>query len=59
MKKRYYIGENIDCQDTVKKWLNAEIVSVRHNPHEIRVHFSGWSQKYDEWISIDSNRILK
>ncbi|EAR85579.1 OTU-like cysteine protease (macronuclear) [Tetrahymena thermophila SB210] len=59
LKKRFYIGENIDCCDTVNKWLNAEIVSLRHNPNEIRVHYSGWSQKYDEWISVDSSRILK
>jgi hypothetical protein len=24
----YSVGEYVDCQDTVKKWLNAEILQV-------------------------------
>jgi len=30
---------------------------LRNN--EIRVHYTGWSNKYDEWIEKDSERILK
>jgi hypothetical protein len=26
---------------------------------DIRVHYTGWSQKFDEWIDKKSDRILK
>ncbi|KRX01602.1 Chromo domain protein [Pseudocohnilembus persalinus] len=53
----FEIGEQIDCKDTVDKWLNAEIISKRAT--ECRVHYTQWSTKYDEWISIYSDRMLK
>jgi len=49
----FEINEHVDCRDSVNKWLNAEIIA------EIRVHYTGWSNKYDEWIEKDSERILK
>ena len=27
--------------------------------NEIRVHFTGWANKFDEWISRTSDRIQK
>ena len=53
----YNIGENIDCLDEMNKWLNAEIISI--NGSLIKVHFSGYIQKFDDWISKSSDRIQK
>jgi|LauGreDrversion4_2_1035121.scaffolds.fasta_scaffold4458249_1 hypothetical protein len=25
----------------------------------VKVHFTGWSMKYDEWIDVQSDRIVK
>ena len=43
--------------DTVNKWLNAEIISIESDA--VKVHFSGWSQKFEQWIPKDSPRLLK
>ncbi len=53
----FEIGEQIDCEDTVKKWLNAEVVAIRNS--EFKVHYSGWSSKYDEWLPDGTRRALK
>lgn len=53
----YDLNEHIDCRDSVNKWLDAEVIGLRNN--EIRVHFTGWSNKYDEWIEKNSDRVLK
>lgn len=53
----FVVGENIDCRDTVNKWLNAEIISQIQNL--IKVHYTSWSKKFDEWIALPSDRVLK
>lgn len=50
------VGQNLDVKDSVNKWVNAEVLRV--NSYEIYVHYSGWAQRYDEPIPIDSPRIL-
>ena len=55
--QNFYIGENLDVKDSVEKWVNAEVQELQH--HRIYVHYTGWSSKYDTFISLDSNRILK
>lgn len=56
----FSVGENVDCRDTVNKWMNAEVVGIRDIPvRSIRVHYSGWEAKFDEWIDVNSDRILK
>lgn len=42
--------------DSVKKWVNAEVVFVGNGT--IYVHYSGWSAKYDESIPVGSERLL-
>lgn len=51
----YKIGEQVDCQDEVNAWLNAEIIATKDD--KVKVHFTGWHQKYDEWIDQTSSRI--
>lgn len=43
--------------DKVKSWLNAEILGVEND--KVYIHYTGWHPKYDEFIDIDSRRILK
>ena len=47
----FSVGEHIDCLDTVKKWCNAEVVEVDMPSKTIYVHYTGFTAKYDEWIS--------
>jgi len=55
-KRRFFIGQNVDVMDTVKRWLNGEVLKV--TPHEIYIHYTGWSTKFDEWLPLDSERVL-
>jgi len=57
----FSIGEHVDCLDSVNKWCNGEIVSVSNYQHSflyqkkgtcVKVHFTGWTAKYDEWLDI-------
>lgn len=55
--QNFEVGEHIDCLDTYDKWLNAEVVQKRNG--QIKVHYSGFAFKYDEWLPLDSPRLLK
>lgn len=60
--KKYYVGLNMDCLDELNQWLNVEIISVnllvpafvdknlQIRQNRIKVHYTGFSVKYDEWI---------
>ena len=52
----FHVGQNLDVLDSVNKWMNAEAIFVGNGL--VYVHYTGWSIKYDEQISIDSSRIL-
>jgi len=53
----FEVGEHIDCLDTYDKWLNAEVVQKRKG--QLKVHYSGFAPKYDEWLPVDSPRLMK
>ena len=55
------MGEKVDCRDSVNKWLEATIVDKREGSDgtEVKVSFTNYSSKYDEWIGTRSGRILK
>ena len=52
----YCIGDLIDCQDPVHKWCTCRIVDIVENK-KIRIHYEGWSAKWDEWLPLDSDRL--
>jgi len=35
----------------------VKIVEVDWDDEEILIHFEKWSQRYDEWIQMDSSRL--
>ena len=51
------LGAEIDsyCIKTCR-WYEAKVVAVRDDDM-LRIHFSGWNSKYDEWIRRDSDRL--
>ena len=53
---QFQLGQNVDARDLAKKWVNGEIIFIRGD--ELYVHYSGWSSKFHEYISIHSERIL-
>lgn len=53
----FTVGTKCDCLDSTDKWCQAEIVEIESDTELVRVHYVGWSTKYDEWINTDSYRI--
>ena len=54
-------GEMVDVLDSVRKWYDSVIIDTRVNgpDQEILVHYKSWSNKWDEWINVntDNHRI--
>eukprot|EP00468_Gymnochlora_sp_CCMP2014_P003771 CAMPEP_0167756956 /NCGR_PEP_ID=MMETSP0110_2-20121227/9667_1 /TAXON_ID=629695 /ORGANISM="Gymnochlora sp., Strain CCMP2014" /LENGTH=814 /DNA_ID=CAMNT_0007643111 /DNA_START=463 /DNA_END=2907 /DNA_ORIENTATION=+ len=53
----FEVGDYIDCEDTQSKFLPAVIKKVRGG--KIQVHYVGYSDKWDEWIDKESDRLAK
>lgn len=57
MQRQWFIGQWIDCKDTVAQWLEATIMDINHSDQTLFVHYNGWPTRWDEWIAMDSPRI--
>lgn len=44
----------IDAKDTVNHWCVGQIVDVDDVKNQVKVHFEGWSTRYDE-VNCTSN----
>lgn len=53
----FKVGEVVNCKDTVGDWLNASIIKIENNT--VLIHYTGWPNKWDEWVGINSPRLLK
>lgn len=51
------VGELIEVRDKHQKWYLSSIVEIDRDSGIIRAHYQGWDSKWDEYISIDSDRI--
>ncbi|KAJ8608324.1 hypothetical protein CTAYLR_009413 [Chrysophaeum taylorii] len=56
-KKKYRTGQELDVMDTVSKWAEAEVVAVDEASQRILITYTFWSDKWDEWLDFDSDRI--
>jgi hypothetical protein len=45
-------GSEIMVLDTMKKWIKCKIIDGDDIRNSIRVHYIGWSSKWDEWIDL-------
>lgn len=36
---------------------SAKVIQVDWSGHRVLIHFDGWNQRYDEWISMNSDRL--
>lgn len=59
VSSEFEIGDAIDVLDTTSVWLSASIEEIQDfgDGPMIRVHYTGWSPQYDEWIPIESYRL--
>ena len=55
-KIKYEVGQWVDVKDTIDQWLEGQILQVRDN--YVYVHYNGWGTRWDEWIEMNSPRII-
>jgi hypothetical protein len=49
-------SDYIDCKDTVNHWCVGEVIDVDPDKNMIKIHFEGWTNRYDEvWSSSKQN----
>eukprot|EP00455_Lapot_gusevi_P009338 TRINITY_DN14173_c0_g1_i2.p1 TRINITY_DN14173_c0_g1~~TRINITY_DN14173_c0_g1_i2.p1 ORF type:complete len:187 (+),score=40.40 TRINITY_DN14173_c0_g1_i2:30-563(+) len=55
----FFVGQQLDVQDSVKKWCKAEVRDIKQvEPNPLLfIHYQGWHEKWDEWIDATSSRI--
>ena len=51
------VGMFLEVRDTVGKWCEAEVMSVNHGARRLRITYMYWSDKYDEELPFDSDRL--
>eukprot|EP01029_Cantina_marsupialis_P026789 TRINITY_DN7288_c0_g4_i1.p1 TRINITY_DN7288_c0_g4~~TRINITY_DN7288_c0_g4_i1.p1 ORF type:complete len:453 (-),score=67.94 TRINITY_DN7288_c0_g4_i1:216-1574(-) len=50
-------GSRIDAKDGRGAWYEAQALECKAQPPQVFIHFRAWSNRFDEWISRDSDRI--
>jgi RNA binding activity-knot of a chromodomain len=55
-KRKLTVGQWVDVKDTIDQWLEAQVIDIKDN--KVYIHYNGWGTRWDEWISMDSNRIM-
>jgi hypothetical protein len=50
------LGQLVDALDTDSKWYEARVVDV--TDARVKVHYRGWSTKWDEWLARTSARLM-
>ena len=52
-------GDRVEALDCEKNWYLGTVVAIRRTKSSAsaKVHFDGWSRKFDEWISFPSLNI--
>lgn len=54
---KFTINSRIEALDFNNEWYTAKIVEVDYEENEVLIHFENYSNKYDEWISMNSPRL--
>ncbi|XP_054285783.1 PHD finger protein 20-like isoform X2 [Macrosteles quadrilineatus] len=58
--KDFEQGDKLEVMDfNDDKWYPVRVVEIDNEEGEILVHFEKWSNRYDEWVRMDSNRIRR
>lgn len=51
------VGDLVDGQDTDKKWYESRVIAL--DGKRIKIHYRGWTDKWDEWFDLMTPRIEK
>ena len=60
IQPQYTIGDKLTVIDSVNKESEAVVmdVQVKDNQLKLFIHYVGWTEKWNEWISVTSKRIV-
>ena len=60
IQPHYSIGDKLTVIDSVNKESEAVVmdVQVKDNQLKLFIHYVGWTEKWNEWISVSSKRII-
>ena len=56
------VGDKLQALDVRdEQWCDAKVVAVRsqRGGHELKVHYIGWNQRWDEWIAVGIARLRR
>lgn len=70
--REFTIGQWVDVKDTINQWLEAEIIDIDdsclrrkaegerniNSERKVKVHYIGWGDNWDEWLTFNSKRIM-
>ena len=51
-------GQWVDVKDTIDKWLEAQVVEISEDKKKVKIHYNHWGNRWDEWLDINSPRIM-
>lgn len=57
-KRKLVPGQWVDVKDTVEQWLEAQVLEVKDDNSAVYVHYNGWGNRWNEWIPMNSPRIM-
>ena len=55
--QEYQYGLYVDAKDSIGKWCVGQIVELDESSNVARVHYDGWSERHDEYVSLLSDKI--
>jgi len=55
-RRKMEIGEWIDVRDASGQWIEGQIIN--HYGEYVYIHYNGWDNRWNEWISVNSDRIM-
>jgi OTU-like cysteine protease len=51
------VGQRIEALDKTNKWLHAFVIDISNEKEQVKVHYRGWHEKFDEWLDKKGSRI--
>jgi len=59
-RRRLKPGDAVDARDSEGRWFDSVVVEVEEPPGtKVKVHFKGWSSRWDSWIERDDETSLQ
>ena len=49
------LGQRVEALDKTNKWLEAFVIETSQD--QVKVHYKGWHEKFDEWLNRKGTRI--